>query len=68
MIVFCTVLFSVADPDPNPHVLVLLDPDPFVRVMDSDPAPDPSITKQKIRRKNLDSNCFVTFFYFLSLM
>jgi hypothetical protein len=45
---------SVADPDPNPdppdpHVLDLLDSDPLVRVMDpdSDPAPDPSITKQK---------------------
>jgi hypothetical protein len=36
---------------------MLLDPDPFVRGMD--PAPDPSIIKQK-SKKNLDSYCFVT--------
>jgi hypothetical protein len=41
--------------------LGLLDPDPhpLVRGMD----PDPSINS----KKNLDSYCFVTFFYFLSL-
>jgi hypothetical protein len=38
------------DPDPSdPYVFGLLDPDPdpLVRGMDSDPAPDLSITKQK---------------------
>jgi hypothetical protein len=54
--VFISVYSSVADPDPN------LDPDPsdpfvfgrpgsepdlLVRGMDTDPDPDPSITKQK---------------------
>jgi hypothetical protein len=39
---------SVADPDqPDPHFLGLLDPDPLVRGIDPDPAPDPSIIKQK---------------------
>ncbi len=35
---------SVADP----VFFVLLDPDPLVRGSDSDPAPDPSIKKQKL--------------------
>jgi hypothetical protein len=37
--------------------LGLPDPDPLGRCMD----PEPSIIKQK-SKKNLDSNCFVTFF------
>ncbi len=62
---------SVADPDPNPdpsdpYVLSLLDPDPnpLVGGMDPDPAtdPDPSITKQKNSKKNLDAYCFMTFY------
>jgi hypothetical protein len=40
--------------------LGLLDPDPDPLVRDMDP--DPSITKQKYSKKNLDSYCFVTSF------
>jgi hypothetical protein len=45
-------------------LLGLLDSDPLVKGMDPDP--DPSITKQK-KKENLDSYCFVPFFYYLSL-
>ncbi len=39
---------SDPDPDPpDPHVLGLPDPDPLVRGLDPNPAPDPSIIKQK---------------------
>jgi hypothetical protein len=44
--------------------LGLPDPDPLDRGTDS----DPSIIKQKLVRKPFDSYCFVTFFYFLSLI
>jgi hypothetical protein len=45
--------------------LGLLDPDqdPLVRGMD----PDPSILKKEKNKKNLDSHCFVTSFWLLSL-
>ncbi len=43
---------SVADPEPDRYFLGLLDPDldPVVQGIDSDPdpAPDPSIIKQKL--------------------
>jgi hypothetical protein len=44
--------------------LGLPDPDPLVRGMDTDP--DPSIIKKNCK-KNFNSYCFVTFYYFLSL-
>jgi hypothetical protein len=43
------------------------DPDPLVRDIDTDPAPDPSITQAKIVRKKLESYFFETSFDFLSL-
>ncbi len=47
---------TVLDRDPpDPHVF-----GPPVRAMDPDP--DPSISKQKNSKKNLDSYCFVTSF------
>ncbi len=44
--------------------VLCLDSDPLVR--DMDPAPDLS-SSSKNSKKNLDSYCFVTFSYFLSL-
>jgi hypothetical protein len=49
------VTTSVADPNPDPHIF---GPDPLVKGID----PDPSIIKQKGRKKNLDSYCFVASF------
>ncbi len=45
----------------DPHVFGPQDPEPDPLVRGTDP--DPSI----IKPKNLDSYCFVTFFYFLYL-
>jgi hypothetical protein len=44
--------------------LGFLDPDPSFKAVNPDPAPDPdpSIIKQN-SLKNLDSYCFVTFFW-----
>jgi hypothetical protein len=50
------VPFSVVD---------LLDPDLLVR--GTDPAPDPSVIKHIVRKKNLHSYCFVTSFFFRNM-
>jgi hypothetical protein len=50
--------------------LGLLDPDPDPVVRDTDPAPDPSIIKQKyfkIERKNFTPTALCLFYDFLSL-
>jgi hypothetical protein len=55
------IFSSVADPDPS-------DPGMFLGLLD--PAPDPLVrggSASKNSKKNLDSYCIVTCFYFLSL-
>jgi hypothetical protein len=56
---------SAADPDPSDS-LGLLDPDPLVRGTDPDPVRN-ILSSSKNCKKNLDSYCLATFFYFLSL-
>jgi hypothetical protein len=63
--IFCDVLNPHTHPEPKEgRFQVNADPDPLVR--GTDPAPDPSIIKQK-KKDNLNSYCASDFFDFLSL-